>query len=129
MVENGQQPIAQIIVFAYDIQRFPVVHPWIARTLDDVRAMRTKHGRERSELHPTDEQFLFRIADMPAAVRIYIRDAVLRCFEHGCHFPCERIFIAEDIPRPLNGITVRSSVFDAMITPVDDVNDISHDNG
>ena len=128
-VDRGQQAIAQVVVFAHDIQRLFVIHPRVARPLDIVRAVRAEDGRKRAELHPAEEQFLFGVADVSAAVGIHIRDAVLRRFEHGRHLARERIFIAEGVPRPLDGIAVRSGILDPLIAPVDDVDDVPHDDG
>ena len=129
LIDHGQQAIAQLIILPHDPERFLVISPRVAVAFDDVRAVRAEHGRERAELHPTEEHLFIGIADMPAAVRIAIRHAVVRRSEHGRYLLRERIGIAQDIPRPLNGIAMTCAVAYPLIAPVGDIHHIAHDHG
>ena len=128
-IDHGQQAIAQLIILPHDPERFLVVCPRVAIAFDGVRTMRAEHGRKRAELHPTEEHLFIGIADMPAAVRIAIRHAVVGRSEHGRDLLRKRIGIAQDIPRPLNGIAMARAVAYPLIASVGDIHHIAHDHG
>ena len=129
LIDHGQQAIAQVIVLPHDPERFLVVCPRVAIAFDGVRTMRAEHGRKRAELHPTEEHLFIGIADMPAAVRVAIRHAVVGRSEHGRDLLRKRIGIAQDIPRPLNGIAMARAVAYPLIASVGDIHHIAHDHG
>ena len=73
-----------------------------------------------------DKQLFVGVADMPAAVRIEVRNTVVSALYNIIHFLRNHARLRAYIARPLNGIAVRSAVFNPQKTARRNVYGIAH---